>query len=75
MGKKIDIAGELNAATVEGIIADGSQIRQEEGKNVKDAINELTSKVNNINRIFDGGRSDTIYGGGRTINCGDSGVD
>lgn len=37
MAKKIDIAGELNAATTEGIIADSSQIRYK-GKTVEEAM-------------------------------------
>lgn len=41
MAKKIDIAGELNAATTEGIIADSKQIRYGEGSTVEKKLEEL----------------------------------
>lgn len=45
MAKKIDIAGELNAATTEGIIADSSQIRYaEESKTIEQKVKELSDK-------------------------------
>ncbi len=44
MAEKINIAGELNAATTEGIIADSKQIRygEEEGKTVEQKLKELS---------------------------------
>lgn len=44
MAKKIDIAGELNAATTEGIIADSKQVRygEEEDKTVEQKLKELS---------------------------------
>lgn len=43
MAKKIDIAGELNAATIEGIIADSKQIRYGEGSSVEKKLEELNT--------------------------------
>ena len=44
MAEKINIAGELNAATTEGIIADSKQVRygEEEGKTVEQKLKELS---------------------------------
>lgn len=55
MAKKIDIAGELNAATTEGIIADSKQVRygEEEGKTVEQKVKELDTASDDAQQEID----------------------
>ena len=66
MAKKIDIAGELNAATTDGIIADSSQIKYED-TTVEKSIDNLNniqngfSKLLGVNVLFDDSFTEGYY--------------
>ena len=60
MAKKIDIAGELNAATTEGIIADSAQIRYAEGnKTIEQKVKELDTALDDVQQDIDNLNSNT----------------
>lgn len=59
MSKAIDIAGMLNAATTEGIIAKSEQISYNDS-DVNETLNILTSKVDGIIAGGGGGELDIV---------------
>lgn len=54
-------------------LTDGGEsavLSAEQGKILKEEQDVLAAYVDNLHRVFDGGRADTLYAGARVINCG-----
>jgi hypothetical protein len=66
--------GAMTQAATNRLVTDSISTEQDRAIQAENAINnsitELEEIVSNIDRIFDGGMANTVYGGSRPIDCG-----